>query len=81
MKHILITGAAGKIGNALRKGLRGNYPLVRLIDIVPLGPLEAGEEFFATDITHLRFRRSHVLHAQDRPDDSAALLPSSDDAD
>jgi uronate dehydrogenase len=50
MKHILITGAAGKIGNALRKGLRGNYPLIRLIDIVPLGPIEAGEEFFATDI-------------------------------
>jgi len=50
MKRILITGAAGKIGNALRKGLRGNYPLIRLVDIAPLGAIEAGEELSTTDI-------------------------------
>ena len=28
-KRILITGAAGQIGDAVRKGLRGSYPLIR----------------------------------------------------
>jgi uronate dehydrogenase len=50
MQRILITGAAGKIGDALRKGLRGGYPLIRLLDIAPLGTAEAGEEIVAADI-------------------------------
>jgi len=50
MERILITGAAGKIGNALRNGLRGSYPLIRLLDIVPLGTAEAGEEIRSADI-------------------------------
>jgi uronate dehydrogenase len=50
MKHILITGAAGQIGRALRAGLRGRYPLIRLADVAPLGAAEAGEDICATDI-------------------------------
>ena len=50
MESILITGAAGKIGDALRKGLRGSYPLIRLLDIVPLGTAETGEDIVAADI-------------------------------
>jgi len=50
MKRILITGAAGKIGTALRQGLRGLYPLIRLADVEPLGKAEAGEEILAVDI-------------------------------
>jgi uronate dehydrogenase len=50
MKRILITGAAGKIGDTLRKGLRGSYPLIRLLDIAPLGAVEAGEELYTADI-------------------------------
>jgi uronate dehydrogenase len=50
MKRILITGAAGQIGVALRHGFRGSYPLIRLADIAPLGTAEAGEEIFQTDI-------------------------------
>jgi uronate dehydrogenase len=50
MKHILITGASGKIGDVLRKGLRGSYPLIRLLDIAPLGAAETGEELYSTDI-------------------------------
>jgi uronate dehydrogenase len=50
MKNILITGAAGKIGDALRKGLRGSYPLIRLVDIAPLGTIKAGEEQYMSDI-------------------------------
>jgi uronate dehydrogenase len=37
MQRILITGAAGKIGSTLRSGLRGNYALVRLLDVAPMG--------------------------------------------
>lgn len=50
MKRILITGAAGKIGDVLRRGLRGAYPLIRLADIAPLGVAGAGEELCTTDI-------------------------------
>jgi uronate dehydrogenase len=50
MKHILITGAAGQIGVALRKGLLGSYSLVRLLDVAPLGKTEGGEEVVTTDI-------------------------------
>ena len=50
MKRILITGAAGQIGSALREGLRGSYPLIRLLDVVPLGVAETGEELYTTDI-------------------------------
>jgi uronate dehydrogenase len=50
MKRILITGAAGKIGDTLRKGLRGSYPLMRLLDIAPLRSAEAGEELCKADI-------------------------------
>lgn len=53
MKRILITGAAGKIGDALRKGLRGIYPLIRLADIAPLGAVEAGEELCTADIREI----------------------------
>ena len=50
MTRILITGAAGQIGIALREGLRGSYPLIRLLDVAPLGKAEAGEEIVAADI-------------------------------
>jgi uronate dehydrogenase len=50
MNRILITGAAGKIGKALRDGLRGGYPLMRLADIASLGASREGEELVTTDI-------------------------------
>jgi uronate dehydrogenase len=50
MKRILITGAAGRIGAALRVGLRGSYSLIRLLDVAPLGAAEHGEEIFTADI-------------------------------
>jgi uronate dehydrogenase len=50
MQRILITGAAGQIGKALRAGLRGSYPLIRLLDIAPLGEAAAGEEILSADI-------------------------------
>jgi uronate dehydrogenase len=50
MKNILITGAAGQIGRALRVGLRRSYPLIRLADIAPMDAALAGEEVTTTDI-------------------------------
>lgn len=49
-KRILITGAAGQIGVALRHGLRGSYALLRLSDIAPLGAAQAGEEICSADL-------------------------------
>lgn len=54
MKRVLITGAAGHIGRALRQGLRGRYyPALRLSDIAPLGEPGPGEELHAADIRDL----------------------------
>jgi uronate dehydrogenase len=50
MKRVLITGAAGQIGKALRQGLRGSYALIRLLDVAPLGAAESGEEICTADI-------------------------------
>ena len=52
MNRILITGAAGTIGSALREGLRGRYAL-RLSDIAPLAPARADEEIVRADLTDL----------------------------
>jgi len=53
MNRILITGAAGKIGNTLREGLRGRYASLRLSDIAPLDPAVPGEEIVPADLTDL----------------------------
>src|ERR1043165_424211 len=53
MNRILITGAAGKIGNTLREGLRGRYPVLRLSDIAPLDPARAGEDIVRADLADL----------------------------
>lgn len=50
MTRVLITGAAGSIGSALRTGLRGHYPLLRLSDIREMAPAEAGEELAPADL-------------------------------
>jgi uronate dehydrogenase len=53
MHRILITGAAGKIGSALREGLARRYPVLRLTDIAPLGAAREGEEIVPADLTDL----------------------------
>ena len=52
-KKILITGAAGQIGVALRRGLAGRYELLRLSDIAPLGAAGPGEELANYDLTDM----------------------------
>lgn len=53
MERVLITGAAGTIGRALRDGLRGAYPSLRLSDIAPLGEAGPGEELVPADLRDL----------------------------
>jgi uronate dehydrogenase len=52
-RRILITGAAGGIGEALREGLTGRYGCLRLADIRPLGEARPGEEVIAMDLRDL----------------------------
>lgn len=48
--RVLITGAAGNIGRTLRTHLKGRYALLRLTDVAPQAPAEAGEEVASVDI-------------------------------
>src|SRR5690554_7105058 len=48
--RVLITGAAGSIGQCLREGLRGRYALLRLADIAEQAPAAEGEEICTLDI-------------------------------
>ena len=49
--RVLITGAAGAIGTALRAGLRSDWRHLRLTDIGPVQNLAGNEELVAADIT------------------------------
>jgi uronate dehydrogenase len=51
--RILITGAAGRIGRSLRAKLAGRYPLIRLLDRLPIDDCGPGEEAVAGDIADL----------------------------
>jgi uronate dehydrogenase len=48
--RVLITGAAGAIGTALRTGLRGHWRHLRLTDIRPVPDLAGNEELVVADI-------------------------------
>jgi uronate dehydrogenase len=51
MRRVLITGAAGGIGSALRESLRGIYPILRLSDRMPLAPAHDGEEIDRAELS------------------------------
>jgi uronate dehydrogenase len=53
MQRVLITGAGGEIGRALRAGCYGHYPALRLLDIKPQDAARAGEELLTVDVTDL----------------------------
>ncbi len=50
MYRILMTGAAGEIGCALRDGLKGRYPVIRLSHRRPIDDLGPGEEFCVANL-------------------------------
>ncbi|SFJ24036.1 NAD(P)-dependent oxidoreductase [Caulobacter sp. UNC279MFTsu5.1] len=52
-RRILLLGAAGGIGSAIRLGLAGRYGLMRLADITPLAPARSGEETVHADLLDL----------------------------
>ena len=49
--RVLITGAAGAIGTALRDGLRANWRHLRLTDVRPIQNLTNNEEAIIADIS------------------------------
>lgn len=51
MSRLLITGAAGRVGAVLRRGLRDRWDHVRLSDQHPLEPETASEECVVADLT------------------------------
>jgi len=51
--RVLITGAAGTIGRALRQGLQDRVDALRLLDNAPLGTPRPGEELITADIRDL----------------------------
>jgi uronate dehydrogenase len=51
MQRVLITGAAGGIGRALRETLRGVYPILLLSDRAALAPARDGEEINRTELS------------------------------
>ena len=53
MDRVLITGAAGTIGRALRRGLEDRVGALRLLDLAPLGAPRPGEELVTADIRDL----------------------------
>jgi uronate dehydrogenase len=53
MRRVLLTGAAGGIGRALRETLRGVYPILRLSDRVELAPAREGEEIDRTELSDM----------------------------
>lgn len=49
-RRVLLVGAAGGIGSAIREGLAGRYGLMRLADIAPMTPAAPGEEAVHADL-------------------------------
>jgi uronate dehydrogenase len=52
-KQVLILGAAGQIGRAVRDTLHGRYKLMRLADIVPQAPARDGEDCIDAELTDM----------------------------
>jgi uronate dehydrogenase len=50
LNRVLITGAAGRIGQLLRRELKGLYGVLRLSDVAPMAPAGAGEEVVPCDL-------------------------------
>jgi uronate dehydrogenase len=50
INRLLITGAAGALGSDLRRRFAGQFPIVRLSDVAPMGPAGAGEEVMPCDL-------------------------------
>ncbi|UUX50163.1 NAD(P)-dependent oxidoreductase [Nisaea acidiphila] len=51
MRRVLLTGAAGGIGRRMRKALANVYPVLRVSDVVDIGPAADGEEVMIADLT------------------------------
>ena len=60
MQRILITGAAGRLGQVLRRGLARSDRILRLLDIADLGEAATNEELVAVDATQVEAVLPHM---------------------
>ncbi|GIH18635.1 NAD-dependent epimerase/dehydratase family protein [Rugosimonospora africana] len=70
-QRILITGAAGRIGTALRRGLARPGRVLRLLDIAPVDPAEPGEN---VEIVQASFTDPDAIDAACRDVDAVVHL-------
>ena len=49
-KRVLLTGAAGRLGSAVRAQLRDHVALLRVSDVAPMDPARPGEEVIQCDL-------------------------------
>lgn len=75
MKTVLITGAAGRIGGALRAGLGDRYAL-RLLDRQPITQLGRNESFHAADVVDLAAMEQAMAGADAVVHMAAAVSPA-----
>jgi uronate dehydrogenase len=77
--RVLITGAAGMIGQVLRPGFRSRVDALRLLDVAPLGAPYSGEELVTADVRDLEA----VIEAMDGVDAAVHLagIPHEDSFD
>lgn len=75
--RVLITGAAGRVGQALRPGLSGRFPVLRLLDRTFRTPSQDDEEIFEGDLRDPDFLNGAmagcdaVVHLAGVPDEVA----------
>ena len=50
VERVLVTGAAGRLGQALREGLKGEYAVLRLTDVAEMADPGPGEEVVRCDL-------------------------------
>jgi uronate dehydrogenase len=62
--QLLMTGAAGGLGQAMRERLKKNCDLLRLSDISPMPPAQAGEEVVQVDLADADAVKSMVAGCQ-----------------
>jgi NAD(P)-dependent dehydrogenase (short-subunit alcohol dehydrogenase family) len=72
--RLLLTGAAGGLGQALRGRLKANCQVLRLSDVADLGVAQAGEEIFTADLADAAAVQAMMAGVDARPLDICSVI-------